>query len=213
MAPKFWEMHEAPFGMRRFALAQCLASALAAAGPSQTLLAPGLDTLNSSLSLNQTLRRAGLLKSLDSVECPSGTGSGMKVVTMASASCADVQAEIEARVAGESSWTDPHNGGTYTEADFGGTLSASRVTGDGSGFTDHMIFTLSDDGSGCKIEACSRSQVPSLFDSGTNYCNLKMLYCGSADGCTPVTHDFTVETEETEKFAESNVDLSACLVA
>lgn len=40
-----------------------------------------------------------------------------------------------------------------------------------------------------------------------------MLYCGSADGCTPVTHDFTVETEETEKFAESNVDLSACLVA
>ena len=68
--------------MRVAAIAHCLASALAAAGPSQTLLAPDLDTVNSSLSLNssQTLS----LKSLDSVECPSGTGCGMKVVTTAS---------------------------------------------------------------------------------------------------------------------------------
>ena len=176
-----------------------------------TLLAPGLDA-NSSISINSSLALS--LKRADVVECPSGTGCGMKVVATAAASCDAVQVEIEARVAGENSWTDPHNGGTYTAADFGGTFSASRLTGDGSGYTDHMIFTLSDlGGSGCKIEACSRSQVPSLFDMGTNYCNLKMLYCGSADGCTPIAHDFPVSSEHTEKFAESNVDLSACLVA
>ena len=192
-------------------LAAFAASLLAKAEPAQagplTLLAPRLDSLNSSQTLSP--------RSLDSVECPSGVGCGMKVVTTAAASCSDVQAEIEARVAGEGSWQDPHNSGQYTEADFGGTSSASRVTGGGSAiaYTDNMIFTLSDDGSGCRIQACSRSQVPSLFDSGTNYCNLKMLYCGSADGCTPVSHDFAVSSEQTEKFALSNVDLSACLVA
>ena len=129
------------------------------------------------------------------------------------AEVATVEAEIKARVAGQySAWHDPHNNGTYSLQNYGGTISTSRLTGDGK-YTDKQIFTLTDSGSSCKIEACSRSQVPSLFDMGTNYCNLKMLYCGSADGCTPIAHDFPVSSEQTEKFAESNVDLSACLVA
>eukprot|EP00964_Phaeocystis_antarctica_P112545 scaffold76691_cov71-Phaeocystis_antarctica.AAC.4 len=42
-----------------------------------------------------------------------------------------------------------------------------------------------------------------------------MLYCGSGDGCSPVTAhgDFTVGPEQTEAFAESNVDLNACFPA
>jgi hypothetical protein len=78
-----------------------------------------------------------------------------------------------------------------------------------------MIFTLTPgaSSSSCKLEACSRSQVFSLLDMGTNYCNLKMLFCGSKDGCKPVAHDFTVAPELTESFQQSNVDLSACLKA
>ena len=46
---------------------------------------------------------------------------------------------------------------------------------------------------------------------GTNYCALKMLFCGSKDGCKPVVHDFTVASELTESFQQSNVDLRGCL--
>merc|ERR1712166_453872 len=95
--------------------------------------------------------------------------------------------------------------------DYGGTLSTSRLTGDGQ-FTDKQIFTLTDKSAdSCQIKACSRSQVTSVLDMGTNYCALKMLYCGSADGCKPVESDFSVSTEVTEKFSQSSIDLGACL--
>jgi len=144
-------------------------------------------------------------------DTPSSVACGMKITTTASASCDDVLAEMKARVGGQySKWHDPHNNGTYTEQNYGGTYSTSRVTGDGK-YTDKEIFTLTASGSSCKIEACSRSQVFSIGDFGTNYCDLKMLYCGSADGCKPVLHDFTVGAETTQKFAASTVDLAGCL--
>jgi len=51
--------------------------------------------------------------------CPStpvafGVACGMRITTVASASCNDVLAEINARVNGQSGvWHDPHNNGTY----------------------------------------------------------------------------------------------------
>jgi len=139
----------------------------------------------------------------------------MRISTVAAASCDDVLAEINARVNGQSSvWHDPHNNGTYTKQNYGGSYSASRRTGDGK-YTDKMIFTLTPtagaSSSSCKLEACSRSQVFSLLDMGTNYCNLKMLFCGSADGCKPVKSDFTSSGEKTEKMAESSANLENCL--
>jgi hypothetical protein len=135
----------------------------------------------------------------------------MKITTTAAASCDAVKAEIEARVSGQYlAWHDPHNNGTYKIEDYGGSISTSRLTGDGK-YTDKQIFSLSASGSGCKIEACSRSQVTSVLDMGTNYCDLKMLYCGSADGCKPVKNDFTVGSESTEKFSQSSVDMGSCL--
>ena len=189
----------------------------------------------------------GSSSSFDGV-CPStpvsfGVACGMRISTVAAASCDDVLAEINARINGQGSvWHDPHNNGTYTKCvnpietlptltffvisrgptpclycrrqSYGGSYSASRRTGDGK-YTDKMIFTLTPtagaSSSSCKLEACSRSQVFSLLDMGTNYCNLKMLFCGSKDGCKPVAHDFTVAPELTESFQQSNVDLSACL--
>jgi len=146
-----------------------------------------------------------------STAAPLGVACGMQITTTAATSCSNVLAEMKARVNGQyGGWHDPHNNGTYSVQSFGGTFSASRLTGDGK-YTDKMIFTLIDESSSCKIEACSRSQVFSIMDYGTNYCDLKMLYCGTADGCKPVMHDFTVSEETTEKFSQSSVDLSACL--
>ncbi|EOD13826.1 hypothetical protein EMIHUDRAFT_437026 [Emiliania huxleyi CCMP1516] len=149
---------------------------------------------------------------------PFGLACGMKVVATAKASCSDVLEEMHARVDGQAdgSWHDPHNRGTYAVQKYGGSFSTSRLTGDGK-FTDKQLFTLTRTGSGsCQIQACSRSQVPSGLDAGTNYCNLKMLFCGSHDCaggrcCKPLKHDFTTAGEQTEKFMQSSVDLGACL--
>jgi len=174
---------------------------------------------------------------------PFGLACGMKVVATAKASCSDVLEEMHARVDGQAdgSWHDPHNRGTYAVQKYGGSFSTSRLTGDGK-FTDKQLFTLTPTGSGsCQIQACSRSQVPRLrapmipprrrardrrpplqvpsgLDAGTNYCNLKMLFCGSHDCaggrcCKPLKHDFTTAGEQTEKFMQSSVDLGACLKA
>lgn len=143
---------------------------------------------------------------------PAAVACGMKLTAEASTTCDKVEAEIKARVGGQyTKWHDPHNNGTYTEEKYGGTVSTSRLTGDGK-YTDKQIFTLTKSGdSACKIEACSRSQVFSIGDMGTNYCDLKMLFCGSSDGCKPVLNDFTVSDETTQKFAQATVNLNACL--
>jgi len=140
-----------------------------------------------------------------------GPACGMEVTTTAATSCDTVLEEMKARVSGQyAAWHDPHNNGTYSVETYGGTFSTKRLTGDGK-YTDKQIFTLTDSSGSCKIEACSRSQVTSVLDMGTNYCDLKMLYCGSADGCKPVKHDFTVGPESTKKHSQSSVDLSSCL--
>ena len=50
-------------------------------------------------------------------------------------------------------------------------------------YTDKVRFTYSDTGSGgCQLEACSESQVFSVYDAGTNYCNSHDLFCADP-GC------------------------------
>merc|ERR1712166_1185303 len=162
----------------------------------------------------RTLLAVGIAVATADMTCPSTSASlacGMKVTTTASASCADVLGEMKARIAGQyGAWHDPHHNGTYSVESYGGTFSTSRLTGDGK-YTDKQIFTLTDQSGSCLIEACSRSQVNSLFDKGTNYCDVKMLFCGSKDGCKPVKNDFAVGQETTSKFAQASVDMGACL--
>merc|ERR1711907_10797 len=93
-----------------------------------------------------------------------------------------------------------------------GDVSASRLTGDGK-YTDKMVFTLTDQGDSCKIEACSESQVFSIGDAGTNYCNVKLLVCGSDQGCKVAQNDFTLGDESTSKKAQASVNMGACLAA
>jgi len=162
----------------------------------------------------RTLLAVGIAVATADMTCPSTSAAiacGMKVTTTASVSCADVLEEMNARVAGQyGAWHDPHNNGTYSVESYGGTFSTSRLTGDGK-YTDKQIFTLTDQSGSCLIEACSRSQVFSIGDFGTNYCDVKMLFCGSKDGCKPVKNDFSVGQETTSKFAEASVDMGACL--
>merc|ERR1712224_944159 len=123
-----------------------------------------------------------------------------EVEVAAQAPCAQVKEEMLARVQGQhAKWHDPHNNGTYTvlsDAD-PNVLEFSRITGNKK-YTDKMTFTLTTAGTGCQISGCSESQVFSIADFSTNYCNLRMLYCGSAAGCKSVVHD-TVATEKSVK--------------
>lgn len=144
----------------------------------------------------------------------------MKATATTDASCADVQSEIVARLSGTGNWVDPHNGGIYTLlSSENGVIASQRTTNPetsvgGQVYTDKQTFVLSTrDEGGCKIEGCSEAQGPSGADFSTNYCNLRNLYCGSADGCSPVSKDFT-STEVSHKGSLlAGHDFGVCIVA
>eukprot|EP00929_Paragymnodinium_shiwhaense_P066000 TRINITY_DN3306_c0_g1_i10.p1 TRINITY_DN3306_c0_g1~~TRINITY_DN3306_c0_g1_i10.p1 ORF type:complete len:355 (+),score=85.94 TRINITY_DN3306_c0_g1_i10:73-1137(+) len=159
-----------------------------------------------------------------------GTAAGMKcpgskawphasceVTVTAVASCATVAAEIKARASGSNGWTDPHNGGVYsvlsssaTEIQTQRTTNPKKAVG-GKVYTDKQIFTLAEENGSCKIEACSESQGVSVKDFSTNYCDLRNLYCDAADGCKPVTKDFSVTENEVKPSLFAGKDKSVCI--
>ena len=105
-------------------------------------------------------------KALSYAHC---TGS----VEFTTGTCSQVFEVISGRAAGSQSgkWTDPHNKGAYIlEGNSTTEIDVKRVTGSGK-YTDKMSFTLSasEDGAGCKVNVCSKSQVFSVEDFGTNW--------------------------------------------
>lgn len=147
-------------------------------------------------------------------KCPGSpaflTHAGLRMTSSAPVSCDVVKSEMKSRIAGENGWYDQHNRGTYTEQNYGGDLSASRLTGDGK-YTDKMIFVLTPTGTGCKIEGCSEAQVTSVADFGTNYCEQKLLYCGSDEGCNVAHSDFANSEDETRTMAGAGTGMGNCL--
>lgn len=154
----------------------------------------------------------GLAAGMKCPGSPSSVHASAQVEATASASCAAVKEEMLARVQ-SSEWTDPHNGGTYTLLGSDGMqLDFSRLTGNKK-YTDKMTFTLSDDTDGrCSIQGCSESQVFSVADFSTNYCNLRNLFCGSAEGCKPVKNDFTTSESKVDHSFGASADPKACIV-
>jgi len=144
------------------------------------------------------------------------THAKTQVTAVVKASCADVNAEIQAR-AGAQGWVDPHNGGIYSVISSTAAEVRTQRTANpshsvaGKKYVDKQVFTLSDSAGACEISACSESQGTSYKDYSTNYCDLRNLYCGSADGCTPVAHDF-FSTQESIKASSGQSDFSACIV-
>jgi len=124
-------------------------------------------------------------------------------------SCTTVQSEINLRITSPA-WVDPHNAGTYTQISAQNlTIQGSRQTGDGK-YADLFNFSFFDVAdSKCQVVACSESQVFSIFDFSTNYCNLRNLYCNSADGCVPVKYDL----DYTEEYSNCGQNKEAnCIV-
>lgn len=150
------------------------------------------------------------------MECPGSSAwifhAEAKVTATAQVSCAKVKQEMADRIAGANGWYDQHNKGSYTVQSLGGQFSATRQTGDGK-YTDKMIFDLSGDGDTCKVEGCSESQVTSVADFGTNYCNLKLLYCGSDEGCKVANQDFTNSGESVSVSLGASSGIDNCLTA
>jgi len=110
-------------------------------------------------------------------------------------------------------WHDPHNNGTYAVLDSSmkDKLVLQRTSGGSGQYTDKVNFVLERAGAGCMLHGCSESQVFSVADMSTNYCNLRMLYCGAADGCKPVTRDFSVTEEQVSHSFGAGTDKNACL--
>lgn len=149
-------------------------------------------------------------------------------VSFPSNTCAQVKEEIVLRLT-QSSWIDPHNNGTYkltSKSDGGGgggteadVVTGERLTGDGK-YTDKFVFTFtpeesessSSSSSGCQVTACSESQVFSILDFSTNYCNLRNLYCNSSkDGCVTQKYDFLDYDERYVKCGQNVVE--KCIVS
>jgi len=152
-------------------------------------------------------------------------------------SCDQVRTEMLARVNGQyGNWHDPHDNGTYevlsskakTEA-LARELSLPETKGEGSEdlllkrttpvkkYVDKMLFTFVESGNSsgsCKLYGCSESQITSFLDYGTNYCNLKMMYCTEGDGCKHVKVSINSDSVNEIKIVNSpgaKVDLDTCL--
>jgi len=98
-------------------------------------------------------------------------------------SCSDVMAEISARAgsaANGGTWVDPHNKGHYSVlATEGNLIKVQRYTARYK-YKDLITFSLAENGTGCKVNACSVSQGNSNNDGGTNMCNMGDLFCNSS---------------------------------
>jgi hypothetical protein len=117
-----------------------------------------------------------------------------------------VQGEIEKRVAGQyADWHDPHNNGTYTiTSSSDSEIALTRMTGNKK-YTDKLLFTFSTIDTECYVTACSKSQVMSIIDYSTNYCNLYDLYC-SEPGCHPFS-----KLSYTQTFQKCSAHDNVCL--
>ena len=180
----------------------------------RALLSRGVCLLGNMLSL--LVAPAGWGSSND-FECPGSPAyvhASARVQALASATCDDVRAEMLARVGGQfDTWHDPHNNGTYSSNTSASpaALSFSRLTGNRK-YTDKMTFTFADAGNGqCSLLGCSESQVTSILDFGTNYCNLRALYCGTAEGCKTVEHDFSAAEVKVKTSTGAKHDMALCL--
>jgi len=93
--------------------------------------------------------------------------------------------------------TTPHHSGAFARCLLAGTytlesasteqLQVQRRTGDNK-YTDKITFTLTPSGAGCKMDSCSESQVNSITDYSTNYCNSAFVFVPPDVPCATLVH-------------------------
>ena len=86
----------------------------------------------------------------------------------------------------------------------------NRVTGDGR-YTDKINMDFTDAGSACAVTSCSESQVFSIGDGSTNYCNQRLLLCGSGDGCQNAGLNATYIEGKVTTLASASTNAGDCL--
>ena len=151
---------------------------------------------------------------------PAYVYASCRVTVIVHLPCFSVREEMLSRVYGQfDMWHDPHNNGTYNVLERGEyELWLTRRTGDDK-YTDKLTFTFEDvrraSSHHCVVRGCSRSQVFSVGDFSTNYCNLRMLYCGAGDGCSALSPAWPASPSETEVKASPGAGTSqqACIAA
>ena len=73
------------------------------------------------------------------------------------------------------------------------SIAGQRLTGDGR-YTGKYDFSFAPmDTGGCAVTSCSESQVTSVIDFSTNYCNLPNLYCSSKEDCPGAGPDLSYD--------------------
>ena len=141
-----------------------------------------------------------------SYQCPGSSAfiyASCEVTATVAAPCDRTAVEITARMLGLDGWSDPHNNGSYSlTSNTSKLIVGKRTTGGaphtpGKHYTDKFMISLSpSDSSSCLVKSCSESQSTSFLDFSTNFCNIRNLYCGTDEGCSPVRFNFkTVEQE------------------
>ncbi|CAE7251079.1 unnamed protein product [Symbiodinium natans] len=130
---------------------------------------------------------------------PAGDHSACSESIVFQAPCASVQQEIEARIRLNMDRKQLLGNYTLLDSEAGACTKASRATNphaDPGPFTDLFGFRYMSAGSHCHVLGCSESQVESLCDFSTNFCNMFNLYCSEADGCASVHHDLKYDPEQ-----------------
>lgn len=132
-----------------------------------------------------------LVGSVSAVNLYSPIHAGCELTAHFSNPCSAVHNEISKRILGQYSlWHDPHNNGTYkiSEPQPANKFSIDRTSGSASTvkYVDrvNLLLSPSSDDTNCNLVATSESQVFSILDFGTNFCNINNLYC-SDDDCRP----------------------------
>ena len=132
------------------------------------------------------------------------------------AGCDKVMQEVRDRVNRINGWYDAHNNGTYTllgessEVFNQYVFNLKRVTGDGK-YTDLVNMDFKSGYPGCcSVTSCSESQVFSVADFSTNYCNQFLLLCGSADGCRFSGLDTTYIEKKVTTFSAASTNKNDC---
>jgi len=158
---------------------------------------PGVSTKVTERKLGHGTMALSAPLNATGMNCPGSKAWGhhakTTIVAKFQESCDVVRAEVTARAKGSAAgtWTDPHNLGVYTiESDSGSSMKFDHLTGNKK-YHDKILFTFSDSqNGGCTINACSESQVFSVLDFSTNFCNSHDLYCGDA-GCHVIKSKLT----------------------
>lgn len=180
-------------------------------------------------SLNSLQATADETMVVSDDECPATNATvaaGMRLRAVVESSCSDLLDEVATRVESSAAGTyhDP-SGGKYEPVDVeiehvdgsndteveSGVIDTVRVNVNKNSTTSQRFIFKRSGVAMCEVSACSRNQFEQAEDDGQNYCALKMMLCGSYDGCAYAKTDIKVVAEQTMPFESAVADIEKCV--